>query len=105
MTDDRRDLAELDDDAGDEARAAAADDARDAAPWVPVSKDLAMEVMGESVHTGLRRGSDADDAHDIWLAISQSKTSAWSDALDYAIYCFNELGFAICQKGGEDHDR
>lgn len=105
MTDDRRDLAELDDDAGDEARASVADDARAAAPWMPVSADLAMELLGEGIHTGLRKGSDAHDAHELWLAIDRSESSAWSDALRYFISGLDAMGFAICEKGGVDHDR
>lgn len=43
------------------------------------------EAIGEAVHTGLRKGTDADDAHVIWSIIANSNTTAWHDACVYGL--------------------
>jgi adenine deaminase len=42
-----------------------------------------QSLLGEGLHTGLRKGSDAEDAHVLWNAIADSETSAWSDAVRF----------------------
>lgn len=69
--------------------------------WTPIEDDLATEIIGEGLHTGLRKGSEAEDAHALWVAIKQSDTSAWSDALDYLVWGLGEMGLAVCRKESE----
>lgn len=44
-----------------------------------------QSLFAEGVHAGLRKGTDASDAHHLWTAIANSRTSAWGDAIGFAI--------------------
>jgi hypothetical protein len=67
------------------------------ATWVPVSKKDARSIIGEGVHTGLRKGTDADGAHELWDAIHKSD-EAWSDALEFFVWGLDQMGMALCKK-------
>lgn len=43
------------------------------------------DLLAEGVHAGLRKGSEARDSGTLWRAISDSRTSAWSDAISFAL--------------------
>lgn len=43
--------------------------------------------LGESIHAGFRKGSEAPDSAALWKAIADSKTSAWVDAIEYHLGC------------------
>jgi hypothetical protein len=45
-----------------------------------VSASELASIVAEGVHTGLRKGSEAPDSMDLWRAISNSDSDAWSDA-------------------------
>lgn len=62
-----------------------------------VDDKTALSVLGEGIHTGLRKGTDAPEAHDLWVAISNSDR-AWSDALKFFLYGLDVMGMAICKK-------
>lgn len=64
--------------------------------WIPYDKDEAASIIGEGLHTGLRKGTDAPEAHDLWVAISESG-EAWTDALDYLLYGLDVMGLALCK--------
>lgn len=57
--------------------------------------DTLIEMVGASVHTGLRKGTDAESAHGIWMAISDSEDGAWTEALAYALYCLRDMGYEL----------
>lgn len=59
------------------------------------SKEEVLSMLGEGIHTGLRKGTDAESAHDLWVAISNSNDGAWSDALDYALWGIQYMGYEI----------
>lgn len=42
-------------------------------------------LFSEGVHAGLRKGTDAPDANHIWSVIASSRTSAWGDAIAFAL--------------------
>lgn len=71
--------------------------------WEPISRETAMSVIGEGVHTGLRRGSDAPESGPLWRAIRESD-QAWADALEYCIDGLEVMGLAICRKTPEGVD-
>lgn len=52
--------------------------------FIRMFKEDGAALLGEGVHTGLRKGTDADDAAFIWRAIDMSKTTAWRDATTFA---------------------
>ena len=51
------------------------------------TEELADEI-GVGMHTGLRKGSDAEDSGKLWTAIRDSETTAWRDA---ALFCADGL--------------
>lgn len=59
---------------------------------LPMTKDEFCSLVGEGLHTGLRKGSGAPSADGLWRAISQSADGAWSDALDYMAWGFEFMG-------------
>lgn len=73
-------------------------------PWkvltpapVEIPADEAMSILGEGIHAGLRKCSDAPEAPDLWLAISNSGR-AWSDALSYAVWGLEYMGLVKKEK-------
>jgi hypothetical protein len=64
--------------------------------YVPVDDREAASILGEGIHTGLRKGTDAPEAPDLWTAIAKSD-EAWSDALNFAIWGMNEMGYRVCR--------
>ena len=66
--------------------------------YEPVDKDVAAELIGEGVHTGLRKGSEAKSSGPLWRAISESNDGAWSDALAYCMWGLESMGYVLCRK-------
>ena len=67
--------------------------------WVPVDDNEAASLIGEGVHTGMRKGSDRPDSHTLWKAV-QSHDDVWSDALAYCIDGLSSMGYALCKEQG-----
>jgi hypothetical protein len=65
--------------------------------WVPVPDDEAAEVLGEGIHTGLRKGTDAKSSHAAWKAID-ADDSGWSEALAFALWGMDQMGYKLCKK-------
>jgi len=68
--------------------------------WAPVSGKIVpsydvVSLIGEGVHTGLRKGSFEKDSHDLWQAIHDSRTGAWGQAVTYAIECLAMDGYVL----------
>lgn len=66
--------------------------------WQPIDEETARSVIGEGVHAGLRRGSEAPSSGPLWRAITESDDGAWSDAVAYCVWGLGEMGLAICEK-------
>lgn len=71
-----------------------------AGTWTPVADEDARSIIGEGVHTGLRKGTDAPEAHDLWVAISKSD-EAWSDALDFFVWGLDQMDMALCKRSDD----
>jgi hypothetical protein len=69
--------------------------------WKPVDTDVATSLIGEGLHTGLRKGTEAMDAMDLWRAISNSDTSAWNDALNFLVESLDYMGYKLCKNDKE----
>jgi len=54
----------------------------------PVIGKIDAAYIGESMHAGLRKGTEADDAHMLWK-VSDSRTSAWGDAAEFTADCID----------------
>jgi len=57
--------------------------------------DILQSLLGESVHSGLRKGSDAPSSGPLWWVIHQSRDGAWDDALAFAISGLRYMGYDI----------
>jgi hypothetical protein len=66
--------------------------------YEPVSDEEAVTMLNEGIHTGLRKGSEAQSSGPLWQAISKSDDGAWSDALNYCVWDLGRMGYAICKK-------
>jgi len=69
--------------------------------YEPVDVEMARSLLGEGIHTGLRKGTDAPGAHDLWVAIHDS-TEAWSEAIDFAIWGLVSMGYELCKREEKD---
>lgn len=67
--------------------------------YVPVEDDEAKSLIGEGVHTGLRKGSDAPSSGSLWRAISESQDGAWDDALTFCVDGLKSMGYVLCKEG------
>jgi hypothetical protein len=65
-----------------------------------VSDDDFGSLIGEGVHAGLRKGSEAPSSHALWKAISESNDGAWGDAVDYCTWGIGYSGYHLV-KGDE----
>ena len=59
-------------------------------------REEGAELLAEGVHTGLRKGTDASDAMTLHAAIRASRSSAWGDAVEWALDPFFSMW------GGDD---
>jgi hypothetical protein len=66
--------------------------------WEPLESAEAAELIGEGIHTGLRKGGEAESSVDLWKAISESEDSAWSDALTYMVDGLEYMGYKLCTR-------
>lgn len=48
------------------------------------TEDL-KSMIGEGVHTGFRKGTDAKGSHKAWVAIGANE-SGWDEVLDYVMW-------------------
>ncbi|QNJ56034.1 hypothetical protein SEA_RASPUTIA_144 [Microbacterium phage Rasputia] len=60
-----------------------------------VSDEEFKSMLGEGVHTGLRKGSGAPSAPALHTAIAQSDDGAWGDALGYAVWGLRFMGYEL----------
>lgn len=60
-----------------------------------VSDEEFKSMLGEGVHTGLRKGTDAPSAPTLHSAIANSDDGAWGDALGYAVGGLRYMGYEL----------
>jgi hypothetical protein len=65
--------------------------------YTPLPADEVASIIGEGLHTGLRKGTGAPEAPALHRAISDSE-QAWSEALDYLVWGLDVMGLALCRK-------
>lgn len=65
-----------------------------------VSDDTFAALIGEGVHTGLRKGSEAPSSRLLWDIISTVPDTAWSDALAFMVEGLGYVGYHLV-KGDE----
>lgn len=51
---------------------------------VALTDDLATDVLGETVHAGLRKGTEEPNSHHAWKALALAG-SGWGEAVEWAI--------------------
>lgn len=62
----------------------------------PVDDETAKSLIGEGVHTGLRKGTDAWNSGNTWRAIAAPE-SGWSDAIHFAVEGLKGMGYRLCK--------
>lgn len=67
------------------------------ASYTPLPPEECASVIGEGLHTGLRKGSDDPKAPDLWGSIHDAG-QAWSDALAFLAWGLDHMGLALCRK-------
>jgi hypothetical protein len=67
--------------------------------WVPVEDEDAMSLIGEGVHTGFRKGTEASGSSAAWRAIA-AEDSGWGDAVGFAVDGLTSMGYRLCQAAG-----
>lgn len=67
-----------------------------------VDLETATSLIGEGVHTGLRKGSEAPSSATLWRAISDSDDGAWDDALSFMVEGLASVGYVLCKKLSSD---
>lgn len=65
--------------------------------YTEVSDEDFKSLLGEGIHTGLRKGTDAPEAHDLWVAISES-SKAWGVAIAYAVWGIKYMGYKLVKE-------
>lgn len=58
-------------------------------------KDEILSMVGEGIHTGLRKGTDAESSGPMWQAIANSSDGGWSEALDWFLWGLRYSGWEI----------
>lgn len=66
-----------------------------------VSDDEFASLLGEGIHTGLRKGSEAPSSATLHRAIRESTDSAWGDALAYAVNGLRMMGYRLVREEGK----
>lgn len=62
---------------------------------VEVSTEELASAIAEGVHTGLRKGTDAEDSVDLWQAIRNSRSEAWGEAAAFCAAGLKMMGYTI----------
>jgi hypothetical protein len=65
--------------------------------WTPVSDEDAASLIGEGLHTGFRKGTDAPESAGLWQAIDRSDR-AWPEALAFLISGLKSMGYQLCER-------
>jgi len=65
--------------------------------YTPVSEEVAVGLLAEGVHTGLRKGTYAHGSAVAWRAIARDD-SGWEDAIRFAVSGLDFMGYVICKK-------
>jgi hypothetical protein len=66
--------------------------------WAPVDDEAAKGLLGESIHTGLRKGTDVPGAMPAHNAISHLEPEGWDGALQFAVDAMRMMGYEVCKK-------
>lgn len=68
----------------------------------PVDPDSATILIGEGLHTGLRKG--CEDGHDAWEAIHDLPEDQWSAALHFLVSGLDDVGYVLCERKSEESE-
>jgi hypothetical protein len=69
--------------------------------YVPLSPEEARSVVGEGIHTSLRKG--CENGSDAWRAIRDMPNEDWSGAIKFFVSGLDVMGLALCR--AEDRAR
>jgi len=63
-----------------------------------VDDETFAALLGEGIHTGLRKGSEAPSSVGLWRAIDESDDGAWDDALRFAVDGLKMAGYRLVRE-------
>lgn len=66
--------------------------------WTPAPDGEALSLLGEGIHTSLRKIGDTEEAANAWAAISNMAPGEWSKHLEWTLWGIRESGYDICKK-------
>lgn len=66
--------------------------------WKPVPREDAMSLIGEGLHTALRKIGDSVEAAEAWEAIDEMDGEEWTGYLAFVIEGMRYSGYEVCQK-------
>lgn len=55
------------------------------------TRDEWKSVLGESIHTGFRKGTERPGSGDAWRYIADLDSEMWDDVLGWVVYCLEEM--------------
>lgn len=67
---------------------------QDMSKHIPYGRETVKSIIGEGLHAGLRKGTDAPEADKLWKMISTSD-KAWSDALEFLMWGLEEMDIVV----------
>lgn len=69
--------------------------------YTPVSREEAVSILGEGIHTGMRKGSDRPDSMVLHRAVNDH-LRVWTEALEFFVDGLDYMGMALCKKEESD---
>lgn len=66
--------------------------------WTPASDEDALGLIGEGLHTGLRKIGQSNEAAEAWSAIRAMPGSEWTMYLEWTLEGMRSMGYEICKK-------
>ena len=66
--------------------------------WTPASDADSLALIGEGLHSGLRKIGDTKEAADAWAAIHNMAPGEWTKYLEWTLWGIRESGYDICKK-------
>lgn len=62
---------------------------------IPVDIDTAKSLIGEGIHTGMRKAIDSPQAHPAWKAIQELPDDDWDAVLEFLVSGLASVGYEL----------
>lgn len=68
---------------------------------VHISDDEAVDLLGEGIHTSLRKGCEHPLAEDAWRDINNMPAEDWESVLRFLVQGLGSMGFRLAREAPE----